>query len=340
MLARLPRYARAALPALLALVAPLAAGQQVTVITSFPKELTAAYKKAFEAKSPNDKLEILNKNTRPRIAYVREQPAGSRPEVFWASAPDAFEVLSSSKLLQKTDAQNPAVPAKIGNYPINDPEGFYFGQALAGYGIMWNTRYLAANKLPEPKEWADLVNPVYHGHVAISSPSRSGTTHLTVETILQGEGWDKGWAQLLAIAGNSRGDHRAQLRRARRRGQRPVRRRARHRLLRPRRQELGDARSSSSIRPSRRSCPRTSRWSPVRRRPRPASGSSSTRFPTKARHCSSTSRSAGCRCCPRRTRRRRPGIRIRSPERSRPRSTSIRTCPSRATTSSSRCSTS
>jgi ABC-type Fe3+ transport system substrate-binding protein len=78
----------------------------------------------------------------------------------------------------------------------------YYGQALAGYGIMWNTRYLAANKLTEPKEWADLTRPEYHGHVATSSPSRSGTTHLTVETILQGEGWQKGWAQMLAIGGN------------------------------------------------------------------------------------------------------------------------------------------
>ena len=179
-----------------------ASAATVTVITSFPKELTAAYKKSFEAKFPSDKLEILNKNTAAGIAYVREQPAGSRPEVFWASAPDAFEVLASSKLLQKADVANPAVPAKIGSYPINDPEGFYYGQALAGYGIMWNTRYLAANKLPEPKEWADLAKPEYHGHVAISSPSRSGTTHLTVETILQGEGWQKGWAQMLAIAGN------------------------------------------------------------------------------------------------------------------------------------------
>ena len=56
------------------------------MITSFPKELTAAYKKAYEAKFPNDKLEILNKNTAAGIAYVREQAAGSRPEVFWASA--------------------------------------------------------------------------------------------------------------------------------------------------------------------------------------------------------------------------------------------------------------
>ena len=196
------RFRLVASLAIAALAIP-AAAETVTVITSFPKELTAAYKKAFETKYPSDKLEILNKNTAAGIAFVREQPVGSRPEIFWASAPDAFEVLAASKLLQKSDAQNAAVPAKIGNYPINDPEGFYLGQALAGYGIMWNTRYLAANKLPEPKEWADLVNPVYHGHLAISSPSRSGTTHLTVETILQGEGWAKGWGQLLAIAGNS-----------------------------------------------------------------------------------------------------------------------------------------
>jgi len=86
---------------------------------------------------------------------------------------------------------------------VNDPAGYYRGQALAGYGLMWNTRYLKANNLPEPKEWADLVKPVYFGHLAISSPSRSGTTHLTVETILQGEGWNKGWEQLLAICANS-----------------------------------------------------------------------------------------------------------------------------------------
>ncbi|MBK6982458.1 MAG: extracellular solute-binding protein [Betaproteobacteria bacterium] len=175
----------------------------VTVVTSFPKELTAAYKKAYEAKYPNDKLEILNKNTAAGIAYVREQAAGSRPEVFWASAPDAFEVLSGAKLLQKIGPGNPAIPAKVGNYPVNDPEGFYRGQALAGYGLMWNTRYLKANNLPEPKEWADLVKPAYFGHLAISSPSRSGTTHLTVETILQGEGWNTGWEHLLAICANS-----------------------------------------------------------------------------------------------------------------------------------------
>ncbi|MGE0801736.1 MAG: ABC transporter substrate-binding protein [Lautropia sp.] len=175
----------------------------VTIVTSFPKELTQAYKVAFEKQHPDIKIEILNKATSQGIAYVRELPAGQRPEIFWASAPDAFEVLKRDQLLAPVaDLANPAVPAKIGNYAVNDPGGRYLGQALAGYGLMWNTRYLRANKLPPPAEWIDLAKPVYFGHVAMSSPSRSGTTHLTVETILQGEGWDKGWSQMLEIAGN------------------------------------------------------------------------------------------------------------------------------------------
>jgi phosphoglycerate transport regulatory protein PgtC len=197
-------WCSAALRALaLAAATTTAQAGTVTVVTSFPKELTQAYKTAFEKANPTIKLEILNKNTIQGIAYVRELPAGQRPEIFWASAPDAFEVLSGLKLLDKIgDLANKAAPAKVGSYPINNPEGWYLGQALAGYGLMWNTRYMAANKLPPPREWADLMKPVYFGHVATSSPSRSGTTHLTVETILQGEGWEKGWSQLLQIAGN------------------------------------------------------------------------------------------------------------------------------------------
>ncbi len=176
----------------------------VTVVTSFPKELTQAYKAAFEKANPEIKIEILNKNTVQGIAYVRELPVGQRPDVFWASAPDAFEVLTGLKLLEPIgDLANKAAPSKVGAYPINSPDNLYLGQALAGYGLMWNTRYMTANKVPAPKQWADLMKPVYFGHVAMSSPSRSGTTHLTVETLLQGEGWDKGWSQLLQISGNS-----------------------------------------------------------------------------------------------------------------------------------------
>ena len=135
------------------------------------------------------------------IAFIRETRS-SPPDIFWASAPDAFEVLKKNSLLQKYMPKAQGLADKVGAYPVNDPDGFYVGFAASGYGIMYNTRYLRANNLPAPKEWDDLKKPIYFGHVGISAPSRSGTTHLTVETILQGEGWDKGWASLLEIGGN------------------------------------------------------------------------------------------------------------------------------------------
>ena len=177
---------------------------KVSVLTSFPMELTDAYKRAFEARNPDITIEILNKNTTASIAYIKELAVGRRPDVMWASAPDAFEVLARDDLLQSApEVKNPEAPAKIGNYPLNAPSNLYYGQALAGYGLMWNTRYLQAHKVTPPKEWVDLIKPEYFNHLALSSPSRSGTTHLTVETILQGEGWEKGWNQLLQIAGNA-----------------------------------------------------------------------------------------------------------------------------------------
>jgi ABC-type Fe3+ transport system substrate-binding protein len=202
MIAERIRTAFAGAVAFAAFAAAPAWSQTVTVVTSFPKELTSAYKAAFEKANPGSKVEILNKGTSAGVAYTRETPAGSRPDVFWASAPDAFEVLAKDGLLEKYDPGVKGIPDKIGNYPVNDPQGYYRGQALAGYGLMWNTRYLKAHKLPEPREWADLTKPLYHGHVAISSPSRSGTTHLTIETILQGEGWTRGWSQVLQIGAN------------------------------------------------------------------------------------------------------------------------------------------
>ncbi len=175
---------------------------KLVVVTSFPKDLTGKFKSEFEKRNPAVKVEILSKKTTAGIKYVQETAGNNTSDVFWASAPDAFEVLKGDGLLQKYAPKAEGIPEKVGAYPINDPDGFYIGFAAAGYGIMWNTRYLKAKKLQPAKEWAELARPEYHGHVGMSAPSRSGTTHLTVETVLQGEGWEKGWALWKEIAGN------------------------------------------------------------------------------------------------------------------------------------------
>lgn len=184
--------------------AAFAQSGKVTVVTSFSKDITDPFKQAFEKAHPGVTLDVQNRNTNAGVKFVEETKANNQVDIFWASAPDAFEVLKGKGLLHKYKPKVEGIPEKIGSYPINDPENYYSGFAASGYGIMWNDRYAKANKLPEPKDWQDLAKPVYFDHVSMAAPSRSGTTHLTIETILQGEGWEKGWRTLKDMSGNFR----------------------------------------------------------------------------------------------------------------------------------------
>jgi ABC-type Fe3+ transport system substrate-binding protein len=182
-----------------------ASTKEVVIVTSFPKELFETYKKAFEAKYPGVTVVVKQKQTTEGVTYIRETASKPEADIMWASAVDAFQVLKTEKLLAQYSLPkeiSSKIPAKVGTYPIHDPDGFYFGYALSGYGMMWNKPYLQAHKLKAPAEWPDLIDSSYYGHLAISAPSRSGTTHLTVEAILQAYGWEKGWALLLNTGGN------------------------------------------------------------------------------------------------------------------------------------------
>ncbi|MBI5167796.1 MAG: extracellular solute-binding protein [candidate division NC10 bacterium] len=182
-----------------------AASKEVVVVTSFPKELFETYKKAFEVKHPGIKVVINQKPTPAGVTYIRETRAKPDADIFWVSAVDAFQALKSEGLLEKYTLPKEIaarIPSKIGAFPIHDPDGTYFGFAVSGYGLMWNKPYMAAHRLSPPREWTDLTDPKYYGHLVISAPSRSGTTHLTIEVILQAYGWEKGWALLLNAGGN------------------------------------------------------------------------------------------------------------------------------------------
>ncbi|MDA1088985.1 MAG: extracellular solute-binding protein [Proteobacteria bacterium] len=189
--------------AIAAIAAPIQAmaAEKLVIVTSYPTDTTVTVGKAF-TKATGIEVEMLRKGTSACIKYLQSTAANNTSDMFWASAPDAFEVLKGDGLLQKYQVKVKGIPEMVGAFPINDPDGYYKGFAASGYGFMWNTRYMKAKNLPVPKTWADLTKPIYFGHIGMSSPSRSGTTHLTVETLLQGMGWEKGWDLMKGIAGN------------------------------------------------------------------------------------------------------------------------------------------
>lgn len=171
------------------------------VVTSFPPSMIDVYRKAFQKARPDIEVEFIQRKT---TAAVAQLAGGDRldADLFWASAPDAFELLKLEGQLSFLAPRDTGAPATVAGYPVNDPDGHYLGFALSAYGLAWNEAYLERHRLPVPRGWRDLTAPIYAGHVGISSPSRSGTTHLVVEALLQSEGWEQGWRTWRQIGGN------------------------------------------------------------------------------------------------------------------------------------------
>ena len=84
---------------------------------------------------------------------------------------DAFQTLKADGLLDRVVLPKETLarmPAKVGGFPLHDPDGYYWGFAVSGYGLMWNTRYLALHKLPAPKEWSTSPIPATSATSSIS----------------------------------------------------------------------------------------------------------------------------------------------------------------------------
>ncbi len=178
--------------------------KKLVIVSSFPEVIGSTFKQAFEEKHPKVEVVVSKKKTTAGIKFIESKKGNNDIDLFWVSAPDAFEVLKEKGLLQKYIPKTKGIPKRVNGYPVNDPEGFYTGFSSSGYGIMWNTEYLKKYNLPEPKQWVDLTRSEYRRHIGLSTPSRSGTTHLLVEGILQLKGWQQGWSIIKEIGANAK----------------------------------------------------------------------------------------------------------------------------------------
>ena len=120
---------------------------------------------------------------------------------------DPFRDLEKDGLLTRYDppAGNPrADSGATERHGLIDPDHEWFGAALSGFGIITNERARQAAGLPEVHTWADLADPRLAGWISACDPRASGSALAIYEIILQSYGWDKGWAVLMEMSGNTR----------------------------------------------------------------------------------------------------------------------------------------
>jgi ABC-type Fe3+ transport system substrate-binding protein len=128
---------------------------------------------------------------------------GGKPDadVFLGAGAPAHEVLKKEGLIVPYRPKDgDKVPAEWHGMKVKDEAGYWTCFAPWIVTNLYNEKVLKSLKLPPPKTWKELINPIYRGNIVYTLPYASGTMHETVEIILQTFGEKEGWAYLRLLA--------------------------------------------------------------------------------------------------------------------------------------------
>lgn len=128
---------------------------------------------------------------------------GGKPDadIFLGAGAPAHEVLKKDGLIVPYRPKNwDKIPAEWHGMKVKDKD--YYWTAFAPWIVtnLYNEKVLKKLRLPPPKTWNDLLNPIYRGNIVHTLPYASGTMHEAIEIILQGFGEKEGWRYLRLLA--------------------------------------------------------------------------------------------------------------------------------------------
>ncbi|MGD8924061.1 MAG: extracellular solute-binding protein [Syntrophobacterales bacterium] len=173
------------------------------VYTELSESLTKGFK-AYYKKTYGKDVDITF--VRPGgwpVCLDKVRAWGDKPDadIFLGAGAPAHEVLRQEKLIVPYKAKgSDKVPSEWHGMKVKDKDGYWACFAPWIVTNLYNEKVLKKLRLPPPKTWQDLINPIYRGNVVYTLPYASGTMHETVEIILQTLGEKEGWAYLRALA--------------------------------------------------------------------------------------------------------------------------------------------
>jgi ABC-type Fe3+ transport system substrate-binding protein len=175
---------------------------KLVVMSSYPDDMAALYKSAFEKAHPGVQVEILRQGSNDALKILR-QPDQGKVDVYWAAAQGNFMALAKDGAFRHLDMPLGGLPIGIGGFPISDPAFYYTAFEVAAYGFAVNPVRLQEKGLPLPKDWTDLTDPAWQDEIIFPQPSKVGFAPMMIEVLLQSYGWERGWSILHAIGANA-----------------------------------------------------------------------------------------------------------------------------------------
>jgi iron(III) transport system substrate-binding protein len=129
------------------------------------------------------------------VDKVRAWKGKPDADVFLGAGAPAFEVMEKEGLIIPYKPKEwDKVPDKWGGMKVKDEKFMWTCFAPWIVTNLYNERVLRALKLPAPKTWRELLNPIYRDLIVQTLPYASGTQHEVIEIHLQAFGEKEGWA--------------------------------------------------------------------------------------------------------------------------------------------------
>ena len=190
--------------ATLALVMPAAdaSGQRtrLTVYTALENEQLPVFKQAAEAAIPGLEIVWVRDSTGVITTRLLAEKDNPRADAIWGLS------VFSLKRLEADDMLLPYTPAGAEalrpQFRSDRSPMTWVGMDAFVSAVCFNTVVARQRNLPTPRTWADLLNPVYRGLIAMPNPASSGTRLLTVAGWLGTQGEEQAWAFMTRLHEN------------------------------------------------------------------------------------------------------------------------------------------
>jgi ABC-type Fe3+ transport system substrate-binding protein len=171
------------------------------------KELSASLNKNFKAyykKTYGKDVEITF--VRPGgwpVVVDKVRAWGGKPDadIFLGAGAPAHEVLKQEGLIVPYRPKGwDKIPAEWHGMKVKDKDDYWTCFAPWIVTNLYNEKVLKKLRLPPPKTWHDLLDPIYRGNIVHTLPYASGTMHEAIEILIQGFGEKEAWKYLRLLA--------------------------------------------------------------------------------------------------------------------------------------------
>ncbi|MBU2512355.1 extracellular solute-binding protein [bacterium] len=166
---------------------------------SLTKGFTEYYKKTY---GKDVEITFIRPGGWP-VCLDKVRAWGNKPDadIFLGAGAPAHEVLKQEGLIVSYKPKDwDKVPADWHGMKVKDSG--YLWTCFAPWIVtnLYNQKVLKSLRLPPPKTWDDLLDPIYRGSIVHTLPYASGTMHEAIEILLQSRGEQEGWKYLRLLA--------------------------------------------------------------------------------------------------------------------------------------------